>query len=117
MATQAPKAPSYVFGYLPQKSSTTPPSRSESPDSSPPSLFTSTTDFLGAFTNALKPSPRVSIEEERSLVLRQVKAGLEAQMDSQANVGIAAGPQEKERMTKVDEALRNLATEVAAAKR
>ena len=104
------KAPAFVFEYLPKKATAAP----TAAESLSASLYNQTSAFLSSFTKTITPSPKLTIEQQRSATLQQVKAGFESHMAAKQKAGIAVRASEQEDVPRVEKAIQKLARDAQA---
>ncbi len=107
-SSTSPKAPSFVFEYLPKKATAT----SIATDAASPNVYDRTSSFLSSFAKALTPNPQLSVNEKRQATLAQVKAGLESYLAAKQTAGVAVSASEKDDIVRIERAMRGLGKKV-----
>lgn len=100
----SPKAPSFVFEYLPKNTT----AASIVTGAASPSIYDRTSSFLSSFAKAVTPNPQLSVNEQRQATLAQVKAGLEGYLTAKQTAGIAVSAVELDDIVRIERAMQGL---------
>ena len=103
-SSTSPKAPSFVFEYLPKPTTAS----SRVTDATSPSLYDRTSSFLSSFAKAVTPSPQLSMNERRHATLAQVKAAMEGHLAAKRTAGIAVSAGELDDVVRIRRAMQGL---------
>ena len=97
----SPKAPSFVFEYLPKKSAPIP----SVTLTASPNFYDRTSSLLSSFVKTIAPNPRLSVSEARHATLAQAKTSLESYLAAKHTAGVAISASEMDDLVRIERAM------------